>query len=273
VLEVHARRLFIPYFLKFAYVSILPQVLGETEAYVYTVEFQKRGLPHAHILVFLTNRDQPHTYAEYDKFVSARLPCSIAQPELYELVVKHMLHGPCGPGVPNPPPCTPHVGGKCKYVFPRLFSTCTQMSDGGYPLYWRPDDGRFVEVSRRGVFDQKMHNGHVVPYNPALLLKYQSHLNVEICSTVNAVKYIHKYICKGHDVALVQVRRLVVKGSPWLHLFTVVVFRQIGPEDEENGVVIDEIQNFVGGRYVSAMEAAWRLLSFPMHEVRPRRNT
>jgi hypothetical protein len=60
-------------------------------------------------------------------------------------------------------------------------------------------------VTRKGVTDWPLHNGHITPYNPALLLKYQCHLNVEVCATVDAVKYIHKYICKGHDVALLKV--------------------------------------------------------------------
>ena len=41
---------------------------------------------------------------------------------------------------------------------------------------------------------------------PAFLLKYfQAHINVEICASVQSVKYIHKYIYKGHDCANVQV--------------------------------------------------------------------
>lgn len=41
---------------------------------------------------------------------------------------------------------------------------------------------------------------YVVPYNPALLLKYQCHLNVESVHTLKAVKYIFKYITKvGND--------------------------------------------------------------------------
>jgi ATP-dependent DNA helicase PIF1 len=34
------------------------QKLGETVAYVYVIEFQKRGLPHAHILIMLREQDK-----------------------------------------------------------------------------------------------------------------------------------------------------------------------------------------------------------------------
>ena len=41
----------------------------------------------------------------------------------------------------------------------------------------------------------------MVPYNPFLLLKYNAHINVELCSTVKSVKYLYKYIYKGYDCA------------------------------------------------------------------------
>lgn len=41
-------------------------------------------------------------------------------------------------------------------------------------------------------------NRWVVPHNPYLLAKFDYHLNVEICSTIKAVKYLCKYIYKGH---------------------------------------------------------------------------
>jgi len=42
----------------------------------------------------------------------------------------------------------------------------------------------------------KADNRYVVPYNPRLLLEFDSHINVEMCGTVRAVKYIFKYVFK-----------------------------------------------------------------------------
>ena len=42
----------------------------------------------------------------------------------------------------------------------------------------------------------------MVPYNPYTLLKFNAHINVEICSTVNGIKYLYKYVQKGLDRAI-----------------------------------------------------------------------
>lgn len=69
---------------------------GKAVAFVYVVEFQKRGLPHAHILIILDSADKPHTAADIDSMVCAEIPCQTTDPELYETIILFMLHGPCG---------------------------------------------------------------------------------------------------------------------------------------------------------------------------------
>lgn len=44
-----------------------------------------------------------------------------------------------------------------------------------------------------------MDNIWVIPFNPHLLAKSDCHLNVEVCSTIKAVKYLYKCVYKGHD--------------------------------------------------------------------------
>jgi hypothetical protein len=45
-----------------------------------------------------------------------------------------------------------------------------------------------------------------VPYNPYLLRLFNCHINVEACGSIKAVKYLFKYIYKGHDRASVAAR-------------------------------------------------------------------
>ena len=80
-----------------------------------------------------------------------------------------------------------------------------------------------------------------MPYNAKLTLKYNAHINVEHCASIAAVKYIYKYIYKGHDRA------------------------QIRLEDDIDRQVVDEIKDYEDGRWFSAPEGAHRLLGFDLH--------
>ena len=61
-------------------------VLGRLLGYVYTIEFQKRGLPHAHILIILCDTATPRDIVEYDRIVYAVLPDPVLQPRLHAIV-------------------------------------------------------------------------------------------------------------------------------------------------------------------------------------------
>jgi hypothetical protein len=65
-------------------------------------------------------------------------------------------------------------------------------------VYQRRGDG--VSVKERNIH---LDNRFVVPYNKWLLRKYYAHINIEICNSVSAVKYLYKYVYKGHDKAIV----------------------------------------------------------------------
>ncbi|XP_026397782.1 uncharacterized protein LOC113344490 [Papaver somniferum] len=97
-------------------------VLGTVVAHVHVVEFQKRGMPHAHMLVILSDQEKLNNPDEYDQIVRAEIPDPSIEPELYEIVKKHMIHGPCGRLKPNSP-CMRKDS--CKKAYPRQFSEHT----------------------------------------------------------------------------------------------------------------------------------------------------
>jgi hypothetical protein len=70
-------------------------ILGKVRAYVYVVEFQKRGLPHAHVLLIMQRKYKLACPEQYDLLISAEIP-SNKYPELRKMVINHMMHGPCG---------------------------------------------------------------------------------------------------------------------------------------------------------------------------------
>lgn len=44
-------------------------ILGRVKCYTYVVEWQKRGLPHAHILLILSNKDKIRNSEDIDNIV------------------------------------------------------------------------------------------------------------------------------------------------------------------------------------------------------------
>jgi hypothetical protein len=86
-------------------------ILGRTIAGIYIVEFQKRGLPHAHILIFLTEDCKPHTVKDVNHMISAELPNSETNKLTHKTVAICMMHGPCGAVFPN---ASRMEEGKCK---------------------------------------------------------------------------------------------------------------------------------------------------------------
>ncbi|KAG6430842.1 hypothetical protein SASPL_108915 [Salvia splendens] len=106
---------------------------------IYTIEFQKRGLPHANILLFLSNEDkQPHPRS-IDEIIFAKIPNPLIDPYYYECVRELMMHGPCGV-VRKSSTCK--RDGRCTKYYPKKFVADTIFDDDGYPIYMRRDNGR-----------------------------------------------------------------------------------------------------------------------------------
>ncbi|OMO54516.1 DNA helicase PIF1, ATP-dependent [Corchorus olitorius] len=219
---------------------------GPALAVTYTVEFQKRGLPHAHILLWLQQSLKFKSPSDIDRFVSAEIPDKDLDPIGYEAVTSLMMHDPCGPSKPR---AACMEGGRCDKFFPKKFVANTKIDDQGYPTYRRRDTG--ASCVKGGIV---MDNRFVVPHNVDLLVRYQAHINVEACNKSRAIKYFFKYINKGPNRS-----RAVIETN-----------RSSGDvQTSEHGHVFNEIEAYLDCRYVCAYEACWRLFSFDIHFRQP----
>ncbi|XP_057456402.1 uncharacterized protein LOC130747469 [Lotus japonicus] len=214
---------------------------GKAIAGMYTIEFQKRGLPHAHILLWLHPLDKLNTIEKIDSVICDELPDPVKYPKLFELVSSMMVHGPCGLSNKSSP-CMKN--GKCSKFFPKKFVDVTSFDNDGFPIYKRRRTG--VTTNRRGV---ELDNRFVVPYNAKLLMKYRAHINIEYCNKSNCIKYLFKYINKGVDRVTVSMS----SGVP-----------------AANGLEqVDEIQQYYDCRYLSPCESIWRLFKYDIHHKWP----
>eukprot|EP00808_Paulinella_micropora_P007153 g50054.t1 len=159
------------------------QIFWSCAGYVNAVEFQKRGLPHVHIVVWLNNRPNP---TNWDDFVSAEFPDPETQPELYAT---------CSKSYPVPFQSESHCEERAVRVQYRRLS---------------PAEG--VRQYEKGTYIYD--NRNVVPYNPYLLRKYDCQINVEIVTGMGYIKYLFKYIHKGDDRARVELRRQQREEAP-----------------------------------------------------------
>jgi hypothetical protein len=92
------------------------------------------------------------------------------------------------------------------------------------------NEKQWVSYRRRSLED-----AWVVPYSPPLLLLWQGHINVDVVFTADVFLYLFKYLFKGVDYA-------------WFH---------IRDSDDDNA-----IDQYIKGQYLSALEAAWRILAY-----------
>jgi hypothetical protein len=207
--------------------------LGAWAAHLYTIEFQKRGLPHAHIIVFLQPQAKLRTPEDIDSLLSSEFPD--ANSPLLEFV-KVMVHKPCGAQNPH---SSCMVNGTCSKSFPKPFREETTVTEDSYARTRRrrTQQSHQVKIGHQYV---DVDNQWVACYSPYLLWKYRCHINVESIASVKAIKYIYKYVYKGHDRTTMQFGRCQ-----------------------------DEVQQYLDARYISSYEALWRLYLFHMQEQVP----
>ena len=156
----------------------------------------------------------------------------------------------------------------CLKGFPKPFREETSDGNDSYPEYRRrppmvddTSDNRWDDeveetdkdkkhkyqkntfIKKKGKHKKEvLDNSRVVPHNIFLLMKYRCHMNVEVCNSITAVKYLYKYVYKGHDKVMYGLKKHD-KGT-------------VDIETRSNqGPGRNEINEFVEARYCSTSEA------------------
>jgi hypothetical protein len=203
---------------------------------MYVIEYQHRGLPHAHIVAKLS--DAPTTIQEklqwIDKNIQARFPDNINQINAviernknggnnwegletdvkYVQQIKSVMIHRCSASVNG---CK-NKDGICKEGYMTLQVNDTSSFDTkGYPVYFKPTEQDI----------------RVVPHNRELLLDWNGHINVEYCGKTYTVLYLYKYLYKGNKKTQ----------------FTISNLDGVDPQDE--------ITIYIRGRLLCSMDACW----------------
>lgn len=96
-------------------------------AVVYTIEFQKRGLSYAHIVLWLDEGDKLINTEDIDRVICAEIPDKETNPMGYKVVSQFMMHGPCGSANPK---CPCMFKGQCS----KHFNDNTFVGCNGYAM-------------------------------------------------------------------------------------------------------------------------------------------
>jgi len=217
---------------------------------LYTIEFQKRGLPHVHILLWLEGNSRDPRPSFIDSIIIADIPDRVSDPLGYSLVDEFMVHGPCGE-LNKKCPCMKN--NKCSKFFPKAYQQSTIVGEDGFVQYRRPESSSYVE--RYGV---RLDSGWVVPYNLSLLKRFRAHINVEWCNKTHLIKYLFKYVTKGPDRARAVIESFdndTHAGPSQQHPVGNDGTTQPQVDTQKKDDEIDEVREYIDCRYLSSHEA------------------
>ena len=200
---------------------------GPKRYVVRVIEYQRRGLPHAHIAIALST--PPCTPEDVDAYISCELP---SEGPVRDLVLQHMIHccnHSCHPDDPSQ---------ECVKGCPWPLVDDTYFDERGYPHHRRRQCGGTCPncTSRAPVYG-KRHvccNRLIVEYSAPILIRWDGHANVKFAGSVNLFQYLYKYLFKGPD-------------------FVKYDIQDVGSAPK------DEIKEWQLGRYLCATECAWRI--------------
>ena len=205
---------------------------------VRVIEYQRRGLPHAHIVLKFEEAEMPHYNDKpnlgrwIDFHISAVYPRTTLDQERLEpnetyeedleyaeIVKNHMIHK-----------CFPECNGGClneknvcsKGFDKNIITNKTLFDEKGFPQYKRPT----------------VKSIYVVPHNKQLLKDWNGHANVEFAGSAYTVIYLYKYLFKGSKKVKLQLTNA---------------------DDVNNN---NEIKLYIRGRYLCSMECYWRILGY-----------
>nr|XP_040030752.1 uncharacterized protein LOC120818062 isoform X1 [Gasterosteus aculeatus aculeatus] len=108
------------------------QPLGKVVDYFYRVEFQHRGSPHIHCLIWVEGapvfeEDDDKTVSDFvSKYITAQLPDQLTQPELYKKVTEVQIHSK-----KHSRTCFRSPSSGCRFGFPKPPSRKTMISRPG----------------------------------------------------------------------------------------------------------------------------------------------
>lgn len=215
---------------------------GKVKDFWWRIEFQNRGSPHLHMVVWIENHpafDTEEGILLHDRNCWCKIPTEEEDPELFELVKKCQIHR-------HTPTCTKNnTSVRCRFNFPRQECDETRIVSHSSDDFLR-NGGRICLLKRR------KEDAWVNNYHPELLRLWKGNMDIQPCGSNEAIAYyIAKYLSKaepeGVDSGIAQ------------------AIQQIQREETDLSRKLFKIcMKILRERQISAAECAYRLCHIPL---------
>ena len=170
-------------------------VLGPLDHYYWKKEYQARGAPHYHILLWINQApvigvDPPEKIVDFiDKRITCYVPDSKKSPELYRLVTRYQIHR-CNAYCKRRRKFGGRFITQCRFNFPRLASESTTLNNVEESLKSR----RRIYLLCRNEMEVRIND-----YNPVLLKHWQANMDIQYVaeSSLALANYLSGYVTKA----------------------------------------------------------------------------
>ena len=262
--------------------------LGEVVDYAIRIEFQARGSPHAHTLLWVKNAPQINVQIDDEvcRFVQDHISCEIPEDDKEkELILKLQKHshssycrkkGSCRFKYPKPPSERVIIAKEpetddsieltlnAKNVMTKMFKAITETEN--LDTYSTQELIAAIDVSvedyykalstalrgRKIILARKPSENCINPYNRTCILAWQANMDIQFVEDPHAcIMYIAAYISKD-EKGMGELLKQVSKECRDLDIRTKL--KKLGSV-------------FLNNREVSSQEAAMRILSIPMKKL------
>ena len=160
----------------FSTVVLKGEVLGKVEHWYWKKEYQARGAPHYHVLLWIKDapvigRDEPEeVLAWIQERITCHIPDKETDPELYRLVTRYQLHK-CSAYCKRRRKCAKHTFvTRCRFGFPRQACQNAQLN---------PVQDSLKSRSRIYQLVRAESEVRVNDYNPLLLMLWKANIDIQ----------------------------------------------------------------------------------------------
>lgn len=216
---------------------------GKVKDYWSRIEFQNRGSPHIHMVVWIENSPSFETQegiAFIDNVISCQLPPNNENLELHQLVKRNQVHR-------HTHTCYKNDSDTCRFGYPRQACERTRIISQSSEDFIR-NNGRICILKRRA--EDKFVNN----YNPTILSLWDGNMDIQPCGSNEAIAhYIAKYISKSEPT---NVNESVAQA-----------IREIRREESNiSRKLFKACMRILKERQISACECAYRLCHLPFRD-------